>query len=226
MNQLSVTVTDRPRRGYRAKIIASFAVILVVAGSVAVGIRYHSTHQPKGSESSGVVPRPECQLDESTLAQTQTHNFERGRAEGRAADSGVEAPDFTAVCGWGQVEGVDGVDLRRLSYAISRYDGADGIGRAKHTFAFDEEFPTVLGLGNGSGVAGIGDEAFFSPTGAPGAATTVGLVVRRGNLILNIGLAGKDQGFLWLTEMPPAEGKRLTVLVAQDLLRRNLSHAS
>lgn len=205
------------RRGI-GRIVTALVIALVVAAVVAGTVGYRNVRRPQGSEPTGQSPIPACALDDSLLQQTQTHNYEHGHIYGLAIGDPTSA-DLNAECLWKQTKGTDGVDARSVKLYLARFDGSDGVTRAEYSYQHETPVYTISAP-QVSDAAGIGDEASFT-IAANSTTTQVGLLTRQGNRLVGVGIEGTDHKFFWHTPMSSDEGKRLTELIARELLRRN-----
>lgn len=195
----------------RRRVLAAVAVVVVVAGVVATFIGYQAAHQPKGAAPTGLVPAPSCQLSQSTLARTNTHNptYSNESQSGDQHDVG---------CVWGQTTGIDGVNPRTLRFGIHRYTGPAAEQGAKDGFQAHKAMPHGVQPAQVTDATGIGDEAAYQTSVQSSGTATVALIVRKGTMVVEVTYEGADQGFLWTTPMSFSEGEGVTRLVADGLL--------
>ncbi|MEV6214251.1 hypothetical protein [Nocardia sp. NPDC051833] len=191
-------------------------VVAVAVPALAWGVvTYRSGHAPKGTPASGQTPPAVCELPESVLAQTRTHNFREFELFDAAPDR--NAPDLDFSCDWDQLAGADGIDSRAIGWRAYRFDSAD---RALRYFEMHREMPSVLPPFEIRSVDGFPGPASCQRTVDKSGTTEVALTVLDRNRIVVVRIDAEDQHFLWTRPTPFTTAEALTALVAREVLQR------
>lgn len=185
--------------------------VAVVAGFIATLIGYRNAHQPKGTAPTGLVPAPACQLSPSTLSQTHTHNP-------TYSDESQSGDQYDAGCVWSQTTGIDGINPRTLRFGVHKFTGPAAEQHAHDEFQNHREMPHGIRPAGITDTADIGDQAAYQTAVQRDGTTTVALIVRKSTTVVEVTYEGADEGILWTTPMPFAQGEEITKLVANELL--------
>ena len=219
------SVAERPippaatlhRRSWLWRIATSLVVLVVISVVVVLYSRYRQLHRPVGTLAA--TPAPEqCRLDPATLAQTHTHAPEKIIIAGPAEFP--QGGDLNVQCYWGQALGRDGINPRHLMFQVLRYHAPNGWGSAGQQYDTESQLTYAMGRRTDTAVPGLGDEAVFAVTTDRVDRSRMRLVVRQGNLLVEVFLEGEDRHAFWTTQMSTVEAQRLSIAVARELLQR------
>ncbi|MFD9699086.1 hypothetical protein [Lentzea sp. NPDC059081] len=203
---------EEPPLKSRLPLLIAVAVgVLVLGGVIALGARYLGVNADSGEDKrSDKLPALCGNVSEATLAKARTTN-----PNGLASRETKLSKGTRTTCSWNQTKGVDGSGLRTTDVSVTD-EGKDA--ESAFSRSISMHMANLQGTPMRKPVDGLGDEAVAILVETKSSFTEMTVLVRKGELIVEIDHSGWDAGLLTNTRPDPAELEAAAKGVAEEMV--------
>lgn len=202
----------RPPRRSKAPLVAGILVgVLVLAGVITALVIHLNVNEDGGSSKrADKLPAMCGNVSEAALAKAHTTNPNGLMSRETKLSKGVRT-----TCSWNQTKGVDGKGHRTTDVSVTNE-------REEAESAFARS--VSMNMANTQGtplqkpIEGLGDEAVVVLVETKSAFTEMSVIVRKGEMIVEIDHSGWDAGLFANTKPDPAELEAAAKGVAEEMV--------
>ncbi|MDX8142691.1 hypothetical protein SK854_11230 [Lentzea sp. BCCO 10_0061] len=202
-----------PKKSKAPLVVGTLAGVLVLAGVVTGLVLHLNVNKDSGtSKRADKLPSLCGNVSETALAKARTTNPNGLMSRETKLSKGVRT-----TCSWNQTKGVDGTGHRTTDVSVTNE-------REEAESAFSRSISMNMANTQGTPlqkpIEGLGDEAVVILVETKSAFTEMSVIVRKGEMIVEVDLSGWDAGLFANTKPDPAELEAAARGVAEEMVAK------